>query len=274
MSHLPHANTVHFDDRPSPAAAHVKRGISVPWNFDPKHFALYKQAIDAGKISWLFNWELWKPDGLPLTIIYVPQCRTGKEIEQVLPRLTKYLKDDQVQHFIGFNEPCINAQANLSVDEAIELWKKYVLPMKDQCPGVLIGSPSIANGKHGLPWLVSFISNLGGIQASGIDHIVLHVYDRTSDGFKNHVEEIYNAFGLPIWVTEFACTSWDRENPISEEDVLEFMRETVRFLEETDYVERYAWFGAMEDVGEDMGRANGLQRGNSLTEAGKLYLSL
>jgi len=55
---------------------------------------------------------------------------------------------------------------------------------------------------------------------------------------------------------------------------LQFMREAVQFLEETEFVERYAWFGAMEDVGEAVGRANGLQKGNELTEAGKLYLSL
>lgn len=88
------------------------------------------------------------------------------------------------------------------------------------------------------------------------------------------MEEVYDAFGLPIWVTEFACTNWDPKAPVSEAEVLAFMKECVEFLEDAEYVERYAWYGAMEDVGEDVGRANGLQRGNSLTEAGKLYLSL
>lgn len=286
----PHANTVRFDDLPPPSDD-VKRGISVPWNFDPKHFAIYKQAIEDGKISWLFNWEMWKPKGLPPTIIYIPQCRTAKEVDQVIPRIKRYQNDEQTQHFMyvlslhsltepkliisrGFNEPCINAQANLSVNEAVELWKDHVLPIKSLCPNVRIGSPSIANGQHGLPWLISFISDLGGIQASGIDHVAIHVYHSSSQAFKEYVEEIYDAFGLPIWVTEFACTNWDPKAPVAEKDVLAFMRETVGFLEEAEFVERYAWFGAMEDVGEAVGRANGLQSGNSLTEAGKLYLSL
>lgn len=66
----------------------------------------------------------------------------------------------------------------------------------------------------------------------------------------------------------------DPNEPVPEEEVLAFMRETVAFLEEAEYVERYAWFGAMEDVGDAVGRANGLQNGNSLSEAGKLYISL
>jgi hypothetical protein len=68
--------------------------------------------------------------------------------------------------------------------------------------------------------------------------------------------------------------NWDAQKPVNEKDVLQFMKEAVQFLEETEFVERYAWFGAMEDVGEGVGRANGLQKKNELTEAGKLYLSL
>lgn len=146
--------------------------------------------------------------------------------------------------------------------------------MKSCCPDVLIGSPAIANGRYGLPWLISFISDLGGLQACGIDQIVLHVYSSSIDDFKTHIEEVYNTFGLPIWVTEFACSNLDPKAPVSEEDVLKFMREAVQFLEQEEYVDKYAWFGAMENIGEDVGRANALQKRGELTEAGKLYLYL
>lgn len=52
------------------------------------------------------------------------------------------------------------------------------------------------------------------------------------------------------------------------------MRECVGFLEEAEFVERYAWFGAREDVGDGVGWANALQKEGMLTEAGRLYLSL
>ncbi|KAE9977826.1 hypothetical protein BLS_001105 [Venturia inaequalis] len=269
----PHATTVHFDD-PSPSSADIKRGISVPRNFNPKHFAIYKGAIQSGKIGWLFNWEMWKPKGLPSSIMFVPQCRTAKEVDQIIPRIARSMYDDQTEHFLGFNEPCINTQANISVSEAVLLWKEHVLPLHSLFPSVHIGSPSIANGPHGLPWLISFISDLGGIQASGIDHISIHVYHSSFQAFKAYIEEIYDAFGLPIWVTEFACTNWDLECPVGESEVLAFMRECVGFLEEAEFVERYAWFGAREDVGDGVGWANALQKEGMLTEAGRLYLSL
>jgi hypothetical protein len=90
---------VRFDDMPSSSSS-AKRGISVPWNFKPTHFALYAPAIESGKLSWLFNWELWKPKGLPPKIIYTPQCRTAREADQIKPQLTRYLNDDQAQHFM------------------------------------------------------------------------------------------------------------------------------------------------------------------------------
>lgn len=103
----PHATTVRFDDLP-PVSTEVKRGISIPSNFDPRHFALYKEAIDAGKISWLFNWEMRKPNGLPPNIIYVPQCRTVKAVATVIPRMKRYLHDDQTQHFMYIPLPPLN----------------------------------------------------------------------------------------------------------------------------------------------------------------------
>lgn len=95
----PHATTVRFDDTPPPATC-AKRGISIPWNFRPRHFALYTPAIEAGNLSWLCNWELRKPKGLPPNITFIPQCRTAKEASQVQRYLTRYLSDEQTHHFM------------------------------------------------------------------------------------------------------------------------------------------------------------------------------
>ncbi len=34
----------------------------------------------------------------------------------------------------------------------------------------------------------------------------------------------------------------------SQQDVVDFMNATQEFMDNTDWVERYAWFGAMEDL--------------------------
>lgn len=243
----------------------------MPWNFEPNHFELYQAAIDNGTIAWLSNWEMWTPKGLPKNIIYVPQCRTANEANQIADYLAGYETNDQAQGSLGFNEPDIKSQASLSVETAVELWQKHVLPMKQKYPGLRIGSPAVSNGPEGLPWLERFVECLGGVGGAGIDHICIHYYSPDVEHFKNYVAEAHKIFGLPVWVTEFACTRWDPSNPCNDEEVCSFMSEALRFLDDTEYVERYAWFGAMSDVGEGVGRCNGLQNDGQLSRTGQLY---
>jgi hypothetical protein len=250
-----------------------KRGICVPWNFSSNDFKLYEPAIDGGRLSWLGNWEMWKPKGIPQKLIYIPQCRTGTEATQIVDYMHGYRRDDQVHGFLGFNEPDIATQANLTVDRAANLWKKHVLPLKAEFPDLKIGSPSVSNGPEGLPWLHSFIESLGGIEKSGIDHICLHHYSPTVQEFKKYVATAHDAFKLPVWVTEFACTRWDPFNQCTEQEVSSFMKDAMSFLDQAHYVQRYAWFGAMSDVGDAVGQANGLQKDGKLSAAGLIYCS-
>lgn len=243
----------------------------MPWNFEPADFALYQAAIDNGAISWLSNWEMWKPKGLPANITYVPQCRTANEAIQIGDYLKGYESDSQVRGFLGFNEPDIDSQANMPVEKAVELWKAHVLPIKGRYSDLRIGSPAVSNGPQGLPWLREFFGQLGGVKDSGIAYLAIHYYSPNIEDFKHYVTEAHQMFGLPVWVTEFACTRWDAGNPCSENDVCSFMKESTDFLDEADFVEKYAWFGAMADVGEGVGRANGLQREGKLSAAGAIY---
>jgi O-glycosyl hydrolase len=36
------------------------------------------------------------------------------------------------------------------------------------------------------------------------DYIAVHMYDTDVNSFKNRVTQYYEAFGKPLWVTEFA----------------------------------------------------------------------
>ena len=258
-----------------------KRGICVPWDFAEEDWPLYQGAIDAGKISWVSNWEMWKPKGLPNNVTYVPTCRTGNEANQIGDYFKGYATDHQVADFLGFNEPDIPSQANMTVDQAVQLWKQHVLPMKAAMRGsdckkgkVRIGSPGVSNAPQGIPFLRDFFRKLGGVDAAGVNHVSIHYYSPDVEHFKRYVTEAYEAFKRPVWVTEFACTNWNPGAPVPEEAVLHFIKEALEFLDEAPFVERYSWFGAMRDVGEAVGRSNGLQVGGKLSSAGELYLSL
>ena len=52
-----------------------------------------------------------------------------------------------------------------------------------------------------------------------------------------HLEDLYNRYGLKIWLTEFAvCCTHDQE------EVINFAKEIIPKLEAAEYVHRYSWF--------------------------------
>jgi hypothetical protein len=78
-----------------------KRGLGWPWDNTAPEFSLYQNAIANRKIGWLFNWEMWKPQGLPSGIEYVPEVRLGRQAAQI----DQFLSSIHPGHLIGFNEP-------------------------------------------------------------------------------------------------------------------------------------------------------------------------
>ena len=249
-----------------------KRGLGWPWNNIASEFAIYNDAIASRKISWLFNWEMWKPDGTPDGVEYIPQVRVGAQASQIDQFLSSIPKD-KLQYFMTFNEPEIATQANISVAEAVTLWKQYVLPAKAKF-GFRLGSPGMSSDAKGKAWLRDFLSALAG--GDGIDFLVVHWYGTEMPELASHLGEMYDTFKKPLWVTEFACTSMRAEAPATAEQVAEFLRQTVPFLDRCDFVERYAYFGAMKSVGDWVGEANCLhdKDGAGLTSVGKLYAQL
>lgn len=78
-----------------------KRGLGWRWDNTAPEFNLYHNAVASGKIGWLFNWEMWKPEGLPGGIEYVPEVRLGNQAAQI----DQFLNNVHPSHFFGFNEP-------------------------------------------------------------------------------------------------------------------------------------------------------------------------
>jgi hypothetical protein len=67
--------------------------------------------------------------------------------------------------------------------------------------------------------------------------------------FESYLIDFHNTFMLPLWVTEWACQNYgDINAQCSQTDVYSLMTETQSFMDNTEWVERYAWFGAMENL--------------------------
>lgn len=140
--------------------------------------------------------------------------------------------------------PQQDGQANLTPKEGVDMWKQYIEPLKSR--GVRLGSPAPSSAPSGKTWLLDFLKECDG--GCTVDFIALHWYDVNATQFIAYLEDFHSTFQHPIWVTEWACQNFNGGEQCSPDEVREFMNVTQSFMDATDWVERYAWFGAFTDL--------------------------
>jgi len=72
-------------------------------------------------------------------------------------------------------------------------------------------------------------------------------YDTNSTAFIQYITDFHNTFQRPIWVTEWGCHSFNAAPQCSQTQTNDFLATTQAFMDKTDWVERYSWFGAMPE---------------------------
>lgn len=140
---------------------------------------------------------------------------------------------------LGFNEPNLTDQCNMTPAQAAEHWPALVAIAK--ASGKKLVSPAMnygtLSGYHDpIVWLDEFFA-LPGISLDDIDAIALHCYMPSASAVKSFIER-FRKYGKPIWLTEF-CNG---EGSVSENNQLSYLCETLNMLEQHDMVERYSWF--------------------------------
>jgi hypothetical protein len=158
---------------------------------------------------------------------------------------------------LGFNEPDLAAQSNLSVDDAIALWSDL------QLPGVLLGSPAVA----GQNWLEQFMTRAQA-QALRVDFIAIHWYG-WEPGSCNSVTALEQKiqwaeqWNRPIWITEWSCRLQ------SEAVTRAFYTSAIAMFARHPLLERYAWFLTRSDG--DFAGATLLDGDGNPTALGQAY---
>ena len=236
------------------SSAATKRGLCWPWNGLAQDFNLFK---NSPKLNWAYNWESWKPSGFPSNFEYVAMQRTASGITNLYNNMIS----TGSKTLLGFNEPDIADQANMSPDTAVTLWKQYIQPLKTSL-GLRLGSPAVSNGPQGLPWLQQFVSKCTGCS---IDFIAIHWYGSDYDSFVNHLLAAKNAFpGKKLWLTEFALNLG-----ASASAQLQFYYRAKTYLDNAEFVERYNWFYPFRGTGGH----NLISNSGTLTNLGNAYIS-
>ena len=112
-----------------------------------------------------------------------------------------------------------------------------------------------------------------------MDYIGVHWYgDTGAHSFKAKLASIYERYGRrPLLVSEFSPADWGAktlaDNNHSREDVLEFMKIVVPWMEQQEWIAGYAWFSF--EYNQAVGTSSALfDRAGNLTPLGRFYASV
>ncbi|MBU2666514.1 sigma-70 family RNA polymerase sigma factor [Actinoplanes bogorensis] len=242
------------------AKASKKKGVGV-WEFTGTKAALGD--VGAG---WYYNWSSNNRSMPgPADVEFVPMIWGKANVTD--STLAEAKKEGKI--LLGFNEPDMDGQAKMSVEDALADWPKL------QSTGMRLGSPAVAfGGDTAGGWLDRFMSGAKD-KNYRVDFITLHWYGSdfspaAVDQFLGYVDAVHKRYGKPIWVTEYGLMNFGGSPKYpSQAQLVTFINGTTRGMQKRSYVERYAWFG-LPAVGDSVDF--GLYKdGNSPTDAGKAY---
>jgi Glycosyl hydrolase catalytic core/Secretion system C-terminal sorting domain len=190
--------------------------------------------------SWLYDWG-GDDESIPNREFVPMAWGNGASIETFVDRLAA---KTAVTCFLAFNEPDNVSQSNIATGVAVPAYKKLLRS------GYRMGSP--ATKEEGFKtWLQEF-TTLANQDTLRIDFVAVHWYDWGNwsttpnpnpdanalfNRFKNYINNVYNLYGKPIWVTEFNANT-NRSTATHEA----FMALVLPWLEADPRIERYAYF--------------------------------
>lgn len=239
-------------------ASSARKGVGV-WTFDGVNSALGKSGA-----SWYYTWSTGHSgvSGPGFVPMVWGSASTDASSLAAAKKAGPYL--------LGFNEPDMSAQSNMSVDQALSLWPKLM------SAGSVLGSPAVAyGGDTAGGWLDRFMS---GAKAKGyrVDFIALHWYGgdfrtpQAVDQLKSYLQAVYDRYHKPIWLTEFALIDFsDGTRFPTDQQQAAFVTAATKMLDGLPYLQRYAWFGLGAD---DAKPSSGLFRSGAVeTPAGRAF---
>ena len=143
----------------------------------------------------------WSPSKADIDLEFVPMLWGSNQVSDWESTINDTIKSANVTHALGFNEPEIEGQSNISPSDGAALWKAHIEPLKAQ--GILLGSPAPSGAPAGKQWLLDWMNACQG--GCTVDFIAVHYYDINSTGFMEYLTDYHNTFQRPVWVTEWAC---------------------------------------------------------------------
>jgi hypothetical protein len=242
----------------------------------------YAHTGDARRLAsvgarWAYDWSPSSPLA-GSTVEYVPMAWGARSVTSAdLAAWRAASRSGRAAWLLGFNEPDMVAQANMTPDAAVALWPRLA------STGLRLASPAVASPwtpsqtHPERTWLDDFM-----IQARArglrIDAIALHFYGDWTDpanvsSIEHALEKVHARWHRPVWVTEIGTLPawrWEGRDPHSAPTTAlarAYLRRVIAMLSAHSWVARVAWF--MDRCSGDCGSSSLFDQGGHATALGR-----
>lgn len=195
------------------------------------------------------------------------------------PQIFTQVQSKGYKYMLAYNEPDLSWESNVRPDTMILRWNNEFVKNKGS---MRLGSPAISTSKPLMEsdnWWEPFWNGLSADAKENMSFIAVHKYyenynAKTAAEFLMLIDETYEKYKKPIWITEFALWNADKNNATASANVQEFLKIVCKGLNERSYVERYSWFSP--NLAENSASASSLfdYATGELTTIGKMYAQI
>ncbi|KAJ5083154.1 hypothetical protein N7456_012581 [Penicillium angulare] len=195
----------------------------------------------SGTVSWAYNWAFSLDGNLPSGVDYVPMLWGAKFFGGWITGIESLLSSGS-NYIMGFNEPDMSSQANMSPSEAAGYYNQYITPYSGSAKLISPSVTSSTDDGKGLSWFEEFMSDCSSCNITGL---AVHWYGNSIDEFKSFVQQAVSTasnYNLPeVWVTEFALNS-DVSGVTDQSSAADFVNQAVTWMDSQTNVTRYSYF--------------------------------
>jgi hypothetical protein len=263
-----------------------KRGLTFIGDSD-SHKADYDILLSNNSpITWYYTWSPMPapsdifPADAESRIEFVPTLPSTDNLDDNIKALEGV--PDSSKHLLTFNEPdgsTDSGGSSISPEDAAKAYIEKIVPLRDRFQ---ISHPSVTGSPRGMEWLNDFNSSCWDIDSDNgcpADFVTAHWYGEF-DGLSAWLGQLsgwYNQSGsgikdkdnVKIWVNELGLPQAD------ENATFAMMNQSLPYLDQLDYVEKYAWFGVFRPKEANAWTGDGpalFQNDGGLSELGAYYL--
>jgi hypothetical protein len=240
-------NLVLQTDNGNPASVTLAQSNSSPYqlwkfvyqaHFLKKGTAGYEGSSAQLQTSWAYNYDDSTGASEPSSFNYVPMIDTEywESVSDLQSKDAGWLSSPQPAYLLGYNEPDNTGSASTdpSTNTAIATWPSLMaLNIPLVCPATQNTLDS---------WETSFFQMIGANNYR-VDYSAVHEYvPPNAASLIADCKSLYNAYGRPVWLTEFSPVDWGGTAGWTEDDDYDFLAEFMWQAEDQDWFKRYSIF--------------------------------